>query len=310
MKLKRIPFFAAIYISLFILSCSENNSNQKEDTIAVPDFTTIKNKEYFEVKRRFSNGLSFDTSGFQLEPLWILNFQSNDSVMAFSSERARWHTFPILHDHDNVFNMVFEFFRVKSIHQDSLVFQRLEVRNNEVKQGYLSDVNMTFYSRDYIFNKLKTNPIALQKPTKKDTIFINELIQKVDPKTGQKVPFAARNIVQFIPKVNTVSASVENKVSKVDGKNHSSLYMEPKYKITINKSYKKFDYLFTAIIDEKGNIKINKVYGVLKDAEASRKKLLQGIADVYLKNLFKVIPGTTLGRPHASEVEIYLIGRK
>ncbi len=303
------PFLSIAICWFFLAGCSENNQKNGKDTIAVPDFTQIKDIDFFEVKRRFSNGLSFDTSGFQLEPSWILNFKSNDSVAAFSPETVRWHNFPILHDHDAVFNMVHDFFRVKSIHKDSIVFQRLEVQSKQIKNGFLSDVNMTFYSRDYIFNRLKSNPHNLQRPTAKDTAFIKELVNKVDSVTNQKYVFSARDVVQFIPRNENVKSSFLNKVDKVAGIKNSSLYMEPKYKLEINKAYKKFDYLFTAIVDENGNLTIKDVVGVLKDAVESRKKLLQGISDVYIKHLFKVVPGSTLGMPHSSEVEIYLVGR-
>lgn len=294
----------ALFLVLF--SCSSPKEEEKE---WVPDFTTIKDTEYIEVKRRFSNGLSFDSSGFQLEPLWMLNFKSNDSVAAWSSEHLAWYNFPILHDHGAVFNLVHDFFRVKSLHKDSIVFQRLEVKSKEIQHGYLSDVNMTFYSRDYIFKVLKSSPITLQRPSSNDTLFIKSLAEGIDPKTNKKYVFAARDIAQFIPLSKNVRSSLRNKISKVEGLKPSNLYMYPRYRIEIDKAYKEFNYLFRARIDETGHLEVIEPYGVLKDAVESRKKLIQGISDLYIKNLFNVVPGSTLGFAHPSEMEILLQGR-
>ena len=86
--------------------------------------------------------------------------------------------------------------------------------------------------------------------------------------------------------------------------------MYPEYRVEINKSYRDFRYRFSVIVDVKGNLYVNRIQGVLKEDMPYRKKLLQGIADVYLKNLLYVKPGTTLGIPHSSEITISLAGNK
>ena len=55
---------------------------------------------------------------------------------------------------------------------------------------------------------------------------------------------------------------------------------------------------------------VNSVGGVMKEDIGSRKRLLQGITEVYLQNLFIIKPGTTLGIPHSSEVNLIVVGKK
>lgn len=292
--------------SAFFLSCGDT---KKEEEEWVPDFTSIKDIEYVEVKRRFSNGLSFDSSGFQLEPHWMLSFKSNDTIAAWSTDHLAWYNFPILHDHGAVFNMVHDFFRVKSIHRDSIVLQRLEVKNREIQHGYLSDVNMTFYSRDYIFNKLKSSPLTLQKPTSKDTLFIKNLTEGIDPETGKNYVFAARDIVQFKP-INSNIKVLNIQKEEIGRRKLSSSYMFPRFNIEIDNAHKDFIYLFNAIVHKNGKIEVTSTVGAMSGQEEIRKKLVQGLVDVYVNNYIRIIPGSTLGFYHPSKVEILLEGRK
>ena len=150
----------------------------------------------------------------------------------------------------------------------------------------------------------------MQKPSKADTLFIKRLAQKTykDP-ANPNIAFAARQPVVFLP--NSKNVSVE-KISTIDeaNKRHASVdYLYPLYKIRINKSYKNFNYSFSVIVDAKGKMHVNRVDGVMKEDLPPRTRLLQGITDVYLQNLFVIKPGTTLGIPHSSEVNLILIGK-
>ena len=42
--------------------------------------------------------------------------------------------------------------------------------------------------------------------------------------------------------------------------------------------------------------------------EESRKKVLQGIIDVYLQNWMEIKPGTTLGMPHSTLIMLHVKG--
>lgn len=276
-------------------------------------FNAVNGIRFFEVKRRFSNGLSFNTNGFQQEPSWIIEVKLPDTMLAYSPEKQAMEAFYLQHDHGSVYNFAREFFRAKAIGKDSIVLQRLQVDGKIIagNEDIRSDVYCTFYSKNYIEKKLKTTIGELQKPTKADTLFIKALAAKtVKAPANPELAFAARQPVVFLP--NSKNVSVE-KISTVDeiNKRHASVdYLYPLYKLRINKAYKNFNYSFSVIVDAWGKMHINRVDGVLKDDFPPRKRLLQGITNVYLENLFRVQPGTTLGIAHSSEVSLILIGKK
>lgn len=302
-----------------LLSCtttSEKTSSNNDNGAELnknSSFEKVNGIRFYEVKRRFKNGLSFNKIGFQQEPSWIVEFKSPDTMLAYSPEKKGMESFYLQYDHGQVYNFAREFFRAKSITKDSLVLQRLQV-NGIVIAGdddERSDVYCIFYSKDYIENKLKTTIGELQKPTKADTLFIKELAEKTnkDPKNAD-LAFAARQPVVFFPNSKNVTVK---KISTIDELNKRSAavdYLYPLYRMQINKSYKAFKYSFSVIVDSKGKLYVNRVDGVMKEDIGPRKRLLQGITDVYLQNLFIIKPGTTLGVPHSSEVNLSLVGIK
>jgi uncharacterized protein YdhG (YjbR/CyaY superfamily) len=308
-----MKLFSLFFLSAFLLvGCNSNNNQKSEIKRAASAFTVVDGVRFFEVKRRFRNGLSFNKDGFQHEPTWIIKFKAPDSMLAYSPEKKGMEAFYLHFDHGQVYNFAREFFRAITIAKDSLVLQRLQV-NGKVIAGdddVRSDVYSTYYTQDYIEKKLKTTIGELQKPTRADTLYIKSLSDKTnrDP-SNPVIAFAAREPVVFVPKGKFVTVE---KISTVDETNHRTQsydYIYPQYKIQILKSYKKFSYSFSLIVDSNGKMYVNRVDGVLAEDVPPRKRLLQGITNVYLQNLFKVIPGKTLGIPHSSEVTVYLDGK-
>ncbi len=319
MKFISVNLLAFLFTILFIISCNSKPENslskiEKEDVLRRDTaFNKVNGIRFYEVKRRFKNGLSFNAIGFQQEPTWIVEFKAPDTMLAYSPEKKGMESFYLQYDHGQVYNFAREFFRAKVISKDSLLLQRLQVDGRVIAgdEDERSNVYCTFYSKNYIENKLKTTIGELQKPTKADTIFIKELAAKTYQNPGNSaLAFAARKPASFLPNSKNVTAE---KISTIDELNKRSAavdYLYPLYRLKINKSYKNFNYSFSVIVDAKGKLYINSVGGVLKEDIGPRKRLLQGIADVYLQNLFLITPGATLGIPHSSEVNLILIGKK
>ncbi len=314
MSFKRILFISSV-IAVTLYSCSggsgqkstKQNNTSGEETLTFRDVDGIR---FYEVKRRFSNGLSFNKDGFMLAPTWIIEYKSPDTMLAYSPEKKGMEAFYLQFDHGRVYNFAREFFRVKTITKDSLILQRLQVDARVVTKGEVSDVNCTYYTKDYIEKTLKTTVGELQRPTKADTSFIKKLSARTyshpsDPDSA----FAATEIVDLKPNSKNISLKL---IGYADSGAHrkSFAYMYPEYRIEINKSYKEFRYRFSVIVDIKGNLYVNRIQGVLAEDMPHRKKLIQGITDVYLKNLLHIKPGTTLGIPHSSEITISLIGNR
>ena len=319
MNLKPILIFAFLFVFFSVLSCTSNskkdssNNTKKDVSNKNSRFDKVNGIRFYEVKRRFKNGLSFNAFGFQHEPNWIVEFKAPDTMLAYSPEKKGMESFYLQYDHGQVYNFAREFFRAKSITKDSLILQRLQVNGIVIADDddVRSDVFCTFYSKDYIENKLKTTIGELQKPTRADTLFIKQLSAKTNKNPGSAdLAFAARQPVVFLP--NSKNVSVE-KISTIDELNKRSTavdYLYPLYRMQINKSYKTFNYSFSVIVDSKGKLHVNRIGGVMKEDLGPRRRLLQGITDVYLQNLFIIKPGTTLGIPHSSEVNLILIGKK
>lgn len=305
---------------LFLSACHSDSKKPKKDITPseIPEnnlsFKDVNGVRFYEVKRRFKNGLSFNKVGFQQEPTWTIEFKAPDTMLAYSPEIKRMQGFYLQHDHEKVYNFAREFFRAKVISKDSLILQRLQVNGKIIlgDEDERSDVYCTYYTKDYIENKLHTTIRELQRPSKADTLFIKQLSERTyrNPKNADTA-FAAREPVVFEPKSKFVTAK---KISTVDDLNHrpkSYDYLYPEYEIEILKSYKEFAYNFSVVVDANGKMYLNRLGSiVLAEHLDARKKLIQGIIDVYLQNLLKITPGKTLGIPHSSEITLTVTGKQ
>jgi hypothetical protein len=307
--------FFLLSLSL-LLSCGDaakKNTGTAEKVESLPNnltLTDVKGIRFYEVKRRFKNGLSFNKDGFQQEPSWIIEVKKRDSIMVYSPTKKAFETVYLQFDHGKVYNFMREFFRVKLVSKDSLVLQRLYVEGKEIAgdDDYRSEVYSTYYSKNYIEHKLHTTASELQKPTRADTLLIKGLSEKTykDP-FNEKIAFAARNPVVFTPLSPLITVQKQKKNNLSTHRAEVYEYMYPEYSMVINKCYKAFNHAMNVIVDANGKIVVNKVHYVLyPDA---KKRMLQGVVDVYFKNMLKVTPGKTLDIPHSSEVTIYLIGK-
>ena len=270
-------------------------------------FAPVKGIRYEEVKRRFSDGLSFNSDGFMQLPSWIIEVVAEDSILAYSPHKKIMQGFHLHYDHGNVYNFAEEWFKVKHISKDSLVLQRVQVDAKVIAKDIRSDVNMTFYAQTYIKNKLKTEASELQKPTSADTAFIKKRSAAVNQNPDSA--YAARNPVQFIATVNFVTVEKISTVNKLIQRTVAYDYMYPQYKIVINKAYKDFAHQFSVVIAPNGDAKVRNVYGVMPEDVDSKRKVIQALCDYYLKNYFKILAGETLGIPHNSEITLTLVGK-
>lgn len=274
-------------------------------------FDSIKGIKYHEVKRRFSTGLSFNEIGFQQEPSWIIQFKSDDSIMAYSPQKKRMQTFFLQYDHGDVYNFAKEWFRIKKISKDSVLMQRLQVIKREVMKDIRSDVNITYYSEDYIQNVLKTSPEELQKPSRADTAYIRKLTEISNQKPADiDLAFGAREPVVFRPLSNMIKVKKIDVVDRINGQTEAYDYLFPKYRIDISRAYEDFGYDFSVIVDASGKMHLGKFRTSAPENYEPRKKTLEAIISVYLQNLLKIQPGTTLGIPHSSEINLSVSGRK
>lgn len=294
----------------FICSC---NSPTKEspETAGRKSFDSIIGIKYYEVKRRFSTGLSFNELGFQQEPTWIIQFKAPDSILAYSPQKKRMQSFFLHYDHGKVYNFAKEWFKIKNISKDSLVFQRLHLTGREISKDIRSDVNITYYAADYINKVLKTTYEELRRPTKADTAYIQQLAERSNRNPGNRdSAFAGRQPVEFSPISKMISAKKISSVDKLLGRTESYDYLFPQYRIDIVNAYDDFGYEFSAVVDARGKMYLGTFHTDLPENYGPRKKTLEAIISVYLRNLLKIVPGKTLGIPHSSEINLAVTGRK
>ena len=298
-----------IYLFLFVLLLSACKGGNKTTDPTLRDFTfePVKGIRYTEVKRRFKDGYSFNKEGFMQKPSWIIEVAAEDTMMAWSPQKQIMQKFFLHYDHGNVYNFAAEFFKVKHISKDSLVFQRIQVDGKVIADDVRSDVNMTFYANDYIKNKLKARVEDLQKPTPADTAYIKHLCAEVNANSNKS--FAATSPVQFLSKSKIARVEKLGTVDKANNRTEAYDYMFPQYIIRIDRAYKDFAYQVAAVVDFQGGIHVQNVYNVLPENAEGKKKVAQGIADIYVRNLFNVVPGTTLGMPHNSQITLTMIGK-
>ena len=289
--------------SAFLPSC-----NEKEKKDERPSFKEFEGIKYVEVRREFNTGFSFSEQGFQQKPEWTLYFLPGDSVKIYSPFEKRYIEYPIYYDHAQVINFAREWLRVIHVSKDSMTLQLLRVKSKKVVKE-LSTVYMRYYSEDYIKNVLHENPDRMRRPTKKDTAYVLKLISKANKKPLQADSlFAAR--IPVILKSTIPEIKVSRTVSDKDNPDYSPSdeYLYPEYDILIEKAYKDFAFNFSVMVDEKGRLTVGNFAVADKEFEQTRRKVLQGIIDVYLQRFLEVSPGTTLNIPHATELMLHVKG--
>jgi len=305
--MKLYPFALLFYFCYLFISCGHiSKINEKP----APSFTAIKGIKYTEVKRRFNNGLSFTNQGFQLEPEWNIYFNADDSVRIYSPEKKQYMTYRIFHSHKALFQFAREWFRVKHVSKDSLIFQVMELESRAVMED-LSTISMTLYSDDYIKNVLKTTADKLKAPSKEDSLFIK--YRAIQANSSPDSTFAARNPVDLkskskITQVEKIKPSLDPYLGHV---NRSEEYLYPEYQIKIKKAYQDFQYSFSVIVDHNGRMHFKQfLVAVEPEFMETKTKIAKGIIDIYLRNTLEITPGNTLGFPHSSVINLHVVGRK
>lgn len=300
-------FISQLFILLCFSSCYFVADIKKE---ANPSFESIKQIRYSEVRREFGSGLSIDKNGFQLEPEWQIYFTGNDSVRIFSQKKQKFMPYRIFHSHKDLFQFARKWFRVKHVSRDSIVLKAIRVNGRQVNEGN-SDVYMTLYADDYIRKKLLTTWDLLRSPSAHDSLYAKyrAMQASIDPDSA----FAARNPVVFtsrssIIRTEKIEPHGDPNLGEID---RFDSYLNPEYKIYIDKAYQNFTYSFYAVVDQKGKIIFKRFnINLMPEFIESKTRVAKGIIDVYLKNLLDVIPGNTLGYPHSSVVLLHVIGTK
>jgi hypothetical protein len=303
-----IRLFILFLLSCSILSACQNSSPKNNPAKRIFQFTPIKGIKYYEVRRSFENGIAFNDSGFQQEPEWAVRFLSDSTVQVYSPSLNKMIDCDLIYSHEAVYNFAREWFRVKKLSKDSLLLQRLEVNGKVIAHDIRSNVYMTFYSEDYL-QKINKTVEELRKARKVDSLYVREksVLANSHPMDSSYF-FAARNPVEF--KTESKIIQIE-KVSTVDElQNHSSSfdYLYPEYKVIISPAYKKFAYTISAVVDTTGHLTVYK-FNAIDEYRENRRKVLQGILDIYLSNLCKVKTGSTLGIKHSSLIVLDLIGK-
>ena len=294
-----------LYILLVAIAVIYGSCKPKPRDLHKVTFKPVWGIKYTEVKKKHTNGRSFNKYGYQLEPSWQITFLSDDSARLYATNTKSFANFHITNDHDSIFHVARSWFRAEKLTKDSLVFQVMMVESNVI-YFLKSSVFVTFYADDYIKNVLKTTPAKLQRPDRADTLFVRYMITHPDKNPDSL--FAARNPVVFKSKNPNIKVNKTEVVADESNRyNTTDAYMRPEYNIVVNKAYKNFDYSFTVVVDERGNIRFGKS---LIGSYVDNTDVIRAIIDGYLKPYLDVTPGSTLGMPQASKVYINLKGRK
>lgn len=297
-------------------SCGSGDKEEEEADQA-PYFESVVGIDYYEVRRTFDTGVSYDTIGFVQLPEWHLRFAKKDSVLVYSPFEDRMLGYKVYHDHEDYYHFARDSWRVIELHPDSITLQRLSLnglRVNKVK----SNVYMKFYSKSFIENNIG-NPDQtlvekvdnLRLPTRQDTAFVAErvAIANRNPKHLDST-FASRNFAELTSKSPAISVK-KRKIEHIEltEKSPAYEYLYPEYTITIDRAYRDFGHDFSVIVDEQGKMHLGKVF-VMEEFVGPREKVVQGIIDVYLHNLLEIKPAHTLGMPHASVIYLYVKGKE
>lgn len=298
---------SAMLTLLIISGCSREKPKENDR----PTFKAVLGMQYIETDRYFTSRLSFNDQGYELEPTWKMYLLSDDSLMIFHPQAKVFYHYPIYHDHDSVFNIARHWMRIKTVSKDSLIFQLLSVEEKKVSKDF-SNAYMKFYSYAYL-QKTHADPEQLRKPSHKDTLFIQAKSAKANRNPGVRdSAFAARMPVVLkskIPEIKVNKLKVQLDPHDLLHVSPSDEYLYPEYSITIDKAYRDFNYSFSVLVDDKGSMRLSK-FTVSPEFKESRRRVLEGIIDVYLERFLDIKPGTTLGIAHTSEIALHVKGTK
>jgi hypothetical protein len=271
-------------------------------------FKSIQGITYTEVARRMKNGLSFNEYGYQLEPQWKMSFISDDSTRIYSPIKKQLINFPLSRGYDSIFNTARTWLKVRKMNKDSLVLEILNYKDGLIDVTG-AKVYMVLYADNYIKNTLHSDSTILRRPSRRDSVFISNLVAKANG--DYKKAFSARQPVQLISKSPMIR--VEQRKTEPTMENNfdtSDDYLDPTFDIVINKAYRDFYYSFSIYVDDKGNMIYRIPLTAFTDEgfKTAYIKESQDIMNTYLKYFFKVIPGSTLGMPHTSIISIHVKG--
>jgi hypothetical protein len=300
-----IKLFLLFFVPVIFAGCGPKKKEKSKIS-----FKSVQGITYLEVSRLQKNGLSYNEYGFHLSPDWKLRFVSEDSAALYSPVKKQYLNFPLALGTDSVFNTAHAFLKMKHLSKDSLVLELLEATGDSINLNK-SRVTMRLFSEDYIKNKLHTDIATLQRPSRKDSLYVKGLVAKANKDI--KKAFAASQPVQLISKNTNVSVEKRKaKPSYIDNNfSTDDDYLNPVYDIKINKAYQDFNYSFEATVDSIGVWHYNKPLIVFMgdaDAEKNYIKVSTGIMNTYLKLFLKTVPGQTLGMKHASIISVNVRG--
>jgi hypothetical protein len=300
--MKRNCNLLLLFIAIFHFSC-------KQPDKPTPSFKSVIGIHYTEVRRTFKNGVVFNSQGFQLAPDWRFTFVSADSINIYSPEKKRFFNCPVIFDHDSVFNIAWAWLKLKKLTKDSIKFQVLHVENKVIIDDR-SNLYMTVYSDDYIKNKLHTDAQTLQKPTRKDTLFIKTKIALAERFPDSSFAGTEQPVLKSKSPLLTINR-LEEPVDSAETTDPKVDYINPEYNITISKAYKDFYYSFVVTVDDKGGMHFWRQTNISVDAEftAAANRMITGIINGYLKLYLAVLPGKTLGLPHNTFVILNVTGK-
>jgi hypothetical protein len=168
---------------------------------------------------------------------------------------------------------------------------------------------MKFYSEGYLKNVIHADPEQLKLPTRFDTLFVRKLSERANryPQSLDSV-FAATTPVRFKSRSPYITVEkVDPSQGELDDPSPADFYLKPEYNLAISGAFKAFNYSYVATIDDKGTIRVIKSLDPAENL-GNRMKTIDLINKFYLERYLDIIPGTTLGIPHASKVVLNVKG--
>lgn len=296
-----------IVFGCYLLGCARMANDEANDPRR-PSFEPIVGVDFYEVRRSFDNGLAYDSIGFVQEAEWHVKFTREDAIQIYVPGSDSSFNFEITHDHDSFFHFARESWKVIDLNRDSLMLQRLSLDGLRVNK-MRSNVYMRFYAKDYL-NGLGQSLIKLREPRRQDTLFVQEMVRRANRNLD--------NVDSSYSSKNYPKLASKSEILEIERRQYDSLqlisqssayaYLYPEYDITIHRAYKDFYHTFSVLVGPDGKLRLGKFF-VMPEFVESRRRVLEGIMDVYLQNLLDITPASTLGLPHNSVVYLRVRGK-
>ena len=128
-------FGAFVFCGSVLFGCGSEQADEDGEPEGVDIFEDLVGIYFYEVRRTFDTGVSYDSMGFVQLPEWHMRWGKKDSMLVYSPWEDRMVGYKIYHDHADYFHFARDSWRMITLSRDSVILQRLSLNGLRVDKA-------------------------------------------------------------------------------------------------------------------------------------------------------------------------------